>query len=273
MLNKKKIAVIGAGHIGTALMGGLLKAKLLPPGNLTASRRNETALEELRKSLGVHVTTDNRKAAKGADILLLCVKPQQSAAVLEEIAPEVHEGLLVLSVMAGITTESICRRLGKPVPVVRAMPNTPVLVDEGAIPIARGAHAGEEHLKLASAIYTAVGRVEVVAENLMDAVTGLSGSGPVYVYMVIEAMTDGGVKMGIPRDIARRLSAQTVFGAAKMVRETGKHPAILKDEVTTPGGTAIAAVHELESKGLRTVLIDAVCTATRRAKELSELYG
>ncbi|MBI5245457.1 MAG: pyrroline-5-carboxylate reductase [Elusimicrobia bacterium] len=271
MLNKKRIAVVGAGHIGTALMGGLLKAKLLPPSSLMASRRDAAALEELRKSLGVRVETDNRKALRAADILLLCVKPQQAAAVLDEIAPDVREDLLVLSVMAGITTESICKRLGKPVPVVRAMPNTPVLVDEGATALAKGLHAGEEHLKAASAIFGAVGRVEIVAENLMDAVTGLSGSGPVYIYMVIEAMTDGGVKMGIARDVARRLSAQTVFGAAKMVRDTGKHPAILKDEVTTPGGTAIAAVHELESKGLRTVLIDAVVTATQRSRELSEL--
>ena len=273
MLAKKKIAVVGAGHIGSALIGGLLKAKLLPPSNITASRRSEAALAELRKNLGIRVETDNRRAVKGADIILISVKPQQAAAVLEEIAPEVREGMLILSVMAGITTEAICKHLGKPMPVVRAMPNTPVLVEEGATPLAKGLHASDVHLKLASTIFAAVGRVETVAENLMDAVTGLSGSGPVYIYMVIEALTDGGVKMGIPRDVARRLSAQTVFGAAKMVRETGKHPAILKDEVTTPGGTAIAAVHELESKGLRTVLMDAVVTATKRAKELSELYG
>ncbi|MFA6030929.1 MAG: pyrroline-5-carboxylate reductase [Elusimicrobiota bacterium] len=273
MLARKKLAVVGAGHLGSALMGGLLRAKLLPAANITASRRNAEALEDLHRRLGVHTAVDNRKAVKGADIVLLAMKPQQSAAVLEEIAPDLQEGALILSVMAGITTDSIARRLGKPAPVVRAMPNTPVLVDEGATAIAAGAHAGPEHMKLAEAVFGAVGRVETVAENLMDSVTGLSGSGPVYVYMVIEAMTDGGVKMGIPRDVARRLSAQTVFGAAKMVRETGKHPAILKDEVTTPGGTAIAAVHELESKGLRTVLIDAVVTATKRARELSEIYG
>lgn len=151
------------------------------------------------------------------------------------------------------------------------MPNTPVLVDAGATAISKGKFASEEHLKIANTIFKSIGTVEIVPENLLDAVTGLSGSGPAYIYMVIEAMTDGGVKMGIPRQIAFKLAAQTVFGAAKLVIETGKHPAILKDEVTTPGGTAIAAVHELETHGLRTMLINAVSTATARSKELSKM--
>lgn len=271
MLSKKKIAVIGAGHIATALVGGALKAKLVEPKSVTVSRRGQEALDGLKKRFGVNTTTDNRKAVKGADIIVVAVKPQQAGAVLLELAPAVSPGQLVITVMAGLTTAWVNKKLGKPNPVVRAMPNTPMLVDAGATPLAKGAHADDGHLELARRLFAAVGTTEVVPESLMDAVTGLSGSGPVYIYMVIEALTDGGVKMGIPRATALRLAAQTVFGAAKLVLETGKHPAILKDEVTTPGGTAIAAVHELESKGLRTVLIDAVVTATRRSEELSRL--
>lgn len=269
MLKNKKIAVIGAGHIGQAIIGGLLKAKLLPAKNVTASRRGSEALDALKKRFGVQTTTDNRKAVKGADILVIAVKPQAAASLFEEIAPVVREDQLVISVMAGVTTERINHCLRKPNPIIRAMPNTPALVDAGATPLSKGTHAKDSDLAIAETIFKAVGIVEIVPESLMDAVTGLSGSGPVYIYMVIEALIDGGVKMGIPRTVARRLAAQTVFGAAKLVIETGKHPAILKDEVTTPGGTAIAAVHMLESKGLRNVLIEAVATAARRSEELS----
>lgn len=271
MLARKKIAVIGAGHIGAALIGGILKAKLIAPKSVTASRRQPEALEELRRRWGIHTTTDNRKAAKGADIVILAVKPQVAPSVLDELGPAVSKRQLIISVMAGLTTQTINRRLRKQNPVIRAMPNTPVLVDEGATPIAKGEHADEADLKTAESIFGAVGTVEIIPESLMDAVTGLSGSGPVYVFMVIEALTDGGVRVGIPRPIALRLAAQTVYGSAKLVLETGKHPAILKDEVTTPGGTAIAAIHELESKGLRTDLMDAVVAATRRSEELSRL--
>lgn len=274
MLKDKKIAVLGAGHMGSALIGGLLRGKLVTsPKNITATRRSPEALDELRRKWDIHTSTDNRKAVKGADIVILSMKPQTAGAVLDEVAKVTQKGQLFISVMAGIQTAFINARLRRPNPVVRAMPNTPALVDEGATAIAAGSHAGESDLRAAEAIFKAVGRVEILPEALLDAVTGLSGSGPVYIYMVIEALTDGGVKMGIPRAVASKLAAQTVYGAAKLVLETGKHPAILKDEVTTPGGTAIAAVHELESKGLRTVLIDAVVTATKRSKELSELFG
>ena len=256
-----------------ALIGGLLRSRLTPPENITATRRTEQALEAVQKRWKIKGTTDNRKAAKEADIIILAVKPKDAKSVLQDIAPACNKKQLVISVMAGIKTDTIARALKKPVAVVRAMPNTPALVEAGATAIAAGTYASEEDLKTAETIFTAVGIVETLPENLIDAVTGLSGSGPVYIYMVIEALTDGGVKMGIPRASALRLAAQTVFGAAKLVLETGKHPAILKDEVTTPGGTAIAAVHELESKGLRTVLIDAVVTATKRSQELSQLFG
>ncbi|MDE1976525.1 MAG: pyrroline-5-carboxylate reductase [Elusimicrobia bacterium] len=273
MLKNKKIAVIGAGHMGEALIGGMVSGRLINAKDVVATRRDAAAMDELKNKWGVRVSSDNVAAAKGADIILLTLKPQVAAAVLGEIAPAVDKNKLVISVMAGITTAAINKRLKKPNPIVRAMPNTPASVNEAATALCAGAHAGEAHLRAAEIIFKSVGKVEVIPENLLDAVTGLSGSGPVYIYMVIEALTDGGVKMGIPRAAAARLAAQTVYGAAKLVLETGKHPAILKDEVTTPGGTAIAAIHELESKGLRTVLMDAVVTATKRSKELSEIYG
>lgn len=272
MLTGKKIAIIGAGHMAGALLGGVLRGKLTQPENVTVTRRTPEALEEIRVRWKVRTTTDNRRAVRGADIVILAVKPKDAKAVLHEIAPAVRKGQLIVSAMAGIKIETIARALKKPVAVVRAMPNTPAFVDEGATAIAAGAHAGEKDIKMAEVIFKAVGKVEVLPESLIDAVTGLSGSGPAYIYMIIEALTDGGVKMGIPRAVALRLAAQTVYGAAKMVIETGKHPAILKDDVTTPGGTTIAAIHELESHGLRTVLMDAVQTATRRSKELSSLF-
>jgi pyrroline-5-carboxylate reductase len=271
MLTNKTIGVIGAGHIGTAVIGGLIKAKLTSPKNIIASRRSDDLLAELAKTFGVHTTTDNRKVAKTADIIVLAVKPMNSREVLNEIKDVVRPSQVIISVMAGIKTSFINSVLGVECPVIRTMPNTPVLVDSGATAISKGKFASEEDLKIAHMIFKSVGTVEIVPENLLDAVTGLSGSGPAYIYMVIEAMTDGGVRMGIPRQIAFRLAAQTVFGAAKLVIETGKHPAILKDEVTTPGGTAIAAVAELETHGLRTMLINAVSTATARSQELSKI--
>lgn len=271
MLSNKTIGIIGAGNIGTAVIGGILRAKLSDPKNIYASRRNASALEQLSKQFHINTTSDNRKVAKSAAIILVSVKPQNAKQVLTEIRDVVDDSKIIISVMAGIKTSLINQLLGSSCPVIRTMPNTPVLVDSGATAISPGRYARDEHMKIAQTIFKSVGKVEFVPEQLMDAVTGLSGSGPAYIYMVIEAMTDGGVKMGIPREIAHRLAAQTVFGAARLVIETGKHPAILKDEVTTPGGTAIAAVHELETHGLRTMLINAVSTATARSKELSSI--
>ncbi|MBI5622140.1 MAG: pyrroline-5-carboxylate reductase [Elusimicrobia bacterium] len=273
MLSSKTIAVIGAGHMGSALIGGILRAKLVSPGRIHAARRSETALAELHKRWGVKTFTDNAKAIHGADIVILSVKPQVAAAVVRGLAPAVQPSQLVISLMAGITTDTISKLLQVSGPVVRAMPKTPAPVDAGATAVAAGAGAGERHLALAERIFGSVGTVAVVPESAMDAVTGLSGTGPVYIFMLIEAMIDGGVKMGLPRATAAKLAAQTVFGAAKLVMESGKHPAILRDEVTTPGGTAINAIHELESKGLRSVLIDAIVTATRRSEELSRILA
>ena len=270
MLKNHTVAVIGAGNIGRALIGGMVKGDEFDASQLWATRRNAWALDELSTDFpGIQTTRDNTKAVESATIVVLAVKPQNIHEVIDEIREFISADSVVISVLAGITTDALQKSLGQNLAVVRTMPNTPALVDEGATAIAGGRYSTDEHVELTRHIFEAVGKVEIVPEYLMDAVTGLSGSGPAYVYMFIEALTDAGVKQGIPRPISARLAAQTVYGASKLVQETGKHPAILRDEVTTPGGTAIAAVAELESHGLRTMLINAVATATARSKELS----
>ncbi len=272
MLKNKNIAVIGAGHMAGALIGGMVKSGRVSAKNIVAARHSLEALAELHEKWGVQTSTDNKKAVMGADIVILAVKPQMAKKVMEDLAGCITKDQLVISIMAGITTTLISQALSMDGAVVRAMPNTPCLVDAGATAIAAGARAGERELKLAESVFGAVGLVVTLPESALDAVTGLSGSGPVYIYMVIEALIDGGVKMGIPRTVAAKLAAQTVFGAAKLVLESGRHPAVLKDEVTTPGGTAITAIHVLESKGLRSMLIDGVEAATKRSSELSRLF-
>jgi pyrroline-5-carboxylate reductase len=271
-LRDQTFAVVGAGNIGRALIGGLLRNSDVRAESIRATRRSLQSLDSLSTEYpGVLTGVNNAAAVRGAGVVMLCVKPQNFEAVAAEIRGHLEADALVISVLAGITSEAVQSALDAVTPVIRAMPNTPMLVDVGATAISAGRAASSEHLEMARAIFSAVGTVEVVPEELMDAVTGLSGSGPAYIYMVIEALTDGGVKQGIPRPIALRLAAQTVYGAARLAIETGKHPAILRDEVTTPGGTAIAAVADLEAHGLRTMLINAVATATRRSRELSGL--
>ncbi len=270
MLTNLTFAVIGAGNMGRAIIGGLLKGDDVDAARLRAARRTQALLDDLAAQFpGLVTTTDNAEAVRDADVVVLAVKPQGVWDVVDEIKGALTGGALVLTTLAGITTRSLEDAFGGERAVVRTMPNTPALVDAGATALAAGRYATPEHLALARRVFEAVGMVEVVPENLMDAVTGLSGSGPAYIYMIIEALTDGGVKQGIPRPIAHKLAAQTVYGAAKLAIDTGKHPAILRDEVTTPGGTAIAAVADLESHGLRTMLINAVAVATARAHELS----
>lgn len=272
MFSKHVIAVIGTGNIGRALVGGLLNGEDLPPDHIRATRRNPAMLQALSEQFpGIRTGTDNVAAVRDASVVVLATKPQVALHVIEEIRSEVRNDAIIVSVLAGLTTEVLKNAFGRDLAIVRTMPNTPMLVDEGATAIAGGRFSTDEHVQIVRRMFEAVGKVEVVPEYLMDAVTGLSGSGPAYVYMFIEALTDAGVKQGIPRPTAFRLAAQTVFGAAKLVIDTGKHPAILRDEVTTPGGTAIAAVAELESHGLRTMLINAVATATARSQELRDL--
>jgi pyrroline-5-carboxylate reductase len=270
MLRDHSIAIIGAGNIGRALIGGMIKGPEFDPGQIRATRRSEPPLQQLAAQFpGIRTTTSNAEAVGDATIVILAVKPQNVHGVIEEMRDHIGGETLVISVLAGITTEMIERELGREVAVVRTMPNTPALVDEAATAIAGGRYATEKHIELVTHIFEAVGKVELLPESLLDAATGLSGSGPAYVYMFIEALTDAGVKQGMPRPTAFRLAAQTVYGAARLVIETGKHPAILRDEVTTPGGTAIAAVAELEAHGMRTMLTNAVATATARSRELS----
>ena len=271
MLRSQTLAVLGAGNIGRAIIGGLLRGDDVPAAQITATRRSADGRARLADQLpGIEVTADNPSAVQGASVVIVSVKPQNAVELLAEIAPHVAPGTLVLSTLAGVTTAALAEALGQDLPVVRAMPNTPALVDEGATAIAPGAHADALHVALARAVFEAVGIVEEVPEHLMDAVTGLSGSGPAYVFMVIEALTDAGVRQGLPRTVARRLSMQTVLGAARLAIETGEHPAILRDQVTTPGGTTITAVAELEKQGLRSMFIDTVATATERSRQLGE---
>lgn len=270
LLSEQRIAIIGAGSIGRALIGGMRSGDHVPAPQIHATRRTASRLDELQHAFpGIAVGTDNTAAVDAATVVVLSIKPQQAAGVINEITPHVSEDTLVISVLAGLTTHNLAQLFGMRLPVVRAMPNTPALVDAGATALAAGTHCTEAHRTIARTLFEAVGTVEDIEEYLMDAVTGVSGSGPAYVFMFIEALTDAGVKQGLPRTTAARLAAQTVYGASKLVLETGKHPAILRDEVTTPGGTAIAATSELESHGLRTMLIKAVATATARSQQLS----
>ena len=257
--------------MGEALMSGLIHAELSRPENIIATDILQSRLDFMNSQYKVNTTQDNPSAVSKADIVVLCVKPQTILTVLDHIKPAVRPEQLILSILAGITSDTINRVIGKKNPIIRVMPNIPVVVGEGALGLCLGEYAQEEHKLLAVQICEAVGKVQVVPENLMDVITGLSGSGPAYIYMIIEALTDGGVMMGLPRDVALKLATQTVLGSAKLVQETNVHPAVLKDHVTTPGGTAIAAIQELERHGLRPMMIRAVETATRRATELSEL--
>jgi len=271
MISDETVAVLGAGNIGRALIGGMIDSNLIAADQVVASRRTKPALDDMAEEFpGLRTTTDNVEAVSDASIVLLTIKPQSLSEVVTEIREEIERDVLVVSVLAGITTERLQLAFGQDQPVVRAMPNTPALVDAGATAITPGTYASDDDVAASRAIFEAVGEVVTVPENHMDAVTGLSGSGPAYVYMFIEALTDAGVKQGMTRSDAAKLARQTVYGAATLAINTGKHPAILRDEVTTPGGTAIAAVSSLEEHGLRTMLINAVGTATERSTELNE---
>lgn len=270
-LRDKTLAVLGSGMMGGALARGLVGAGAMPPENIALYDVVPEKAQRLAAELGptARVAASAQDAVTGADFLLLAVKPQVMLSAVAALAPAIHTSQVVLSIAPGLTTAQFEALLSEGVPVVRAMPNTPALRGFGITAVCRGRHATEEHLSLAQRLFCAVGETVVVEERLMDAVTGLSGSGPAYIYLIIEALADGGVKAGLPRDIARRLAAQTVLGAAQMVLSTDQHPAQLKDNVTTPGGTTIAALAVLERAGVRAALIDAVEASAVRSKELS----
>jgi pyrroline-5-carboxylate reductase len=267
-LSDKTLAVLGTGKLGGILLRAYLKQGLFAPKRVTATVRHEEKAAALSKDLGVSGTTDNRKAVHDADIVLLAVKPQVVGDVLKEIAPELGKDTLIISVAASVPTAYIEQRVGAKTAVVRAMPNTCSAVGCGMTGICRGAHASAEHLEIAKAMFNAVGRTVVVDEKNMDAVTGLSASGPAFAYIILESLAEAGVKVGLPRDIATLLASQTMKGAASVVLETGDHPALLKDAVTTPAGCTIDGILELEEGKLRVTLIKAVVKATQRAGEL-----
>ncbi len=259
---------MGFGRIGEAIALGLFDRAGVRRENVLASVRQPESVDRAARRAGVRATTDNRAVVEGSEILILATKPQAVAALLAEIRTAVRAEQLFVSVAASVPTSYIEERLAAPVPVVRAMPNTPCLVGAGMTVLCRGARAGDGHLALARAIFDAVGRTAVLDERLMDAVTGLSGSGPAYIYLVVEALAEAGVKLGIPRETSTLLSAQTVLGAARMVLETREHPALLKDVVTTPAGCTIDGLLELEEGKLRVTLVKAVVKAAERAREL-----
>jgi pyrroline-5-carboxylate reductase len=264
----KKLAVLGSGKLGSILLRAYLKQGLFPPKHVTATVRHEEKATALAKDLGVQVTTDNRKAVKDADIVVLGVKPQVIDDVLKEIAPVLKKNALIICVAASVPTSYIEQRVSENIAVVRAMPNVCSAVGCGMTGICRGAHATNEHLETTKALFDAVGRTIVVDEKNMDAVTGLSACGPAFIYIILESLAEAGVKVGLPRDVATLLASQTMKGAASVVLETGDHPALLKDAVTTPAGCTIDGILELEEGKLRVTLIKAVVKATQRAGEL-----
>jgi pyrroline-5-carboxylate reductase len=264
----RTIGFLGAGNMAEALIKGMLVAGVVTPDQVIAGDVKTERLDHLRQLHGIGTTNDSHALVKAVDVLILSVKPQVIDRVLTEVGRDVRRETLVVSVAAGVPIESIESRLPTGSRVVRTMPNTPATALAGATALSAGTHATDEDVALAKKLLDAVGRTVVLDEGLLDAVTGLSGSGPAYVMLMIEALADGGVKVGLHRDTALMLAAQTVYGSAKLLLETGEHPGRLKDMVTSPGGTAIAGLHTLESGALRKTLIDAVEVATKRAAEL-----
>jgi pyrroline-5-carboxylate reductase len=264
-----KVAVLGAGKMGGILLQGFLKNNLLGPDQIVATVQHVDRALALSAQLGVEVTTDNPAAAEWADVILLGVKPVQVPGLVAEIQSGLAPGKMLVSFAASVTTGAIEAAAGMEIAVVRAMPNTPAMIGAGVTALCAGQFCTAEQMAVAQRIFGTVGRTVVVDEKHMDAVTGLSGSGPAFLYIIIEALAEAGVNVGLPRDIATLLAAQTTLGSARMVLETGYHPALLKDQVTTPAGCTVDGILELEEGGLRVTLIKAVKRATMRARELA----
>lgn len=264
-----KVALLGAGKMGGILLQAFLKNRLFRPENIRATVHHAARCESLCAQWGISVTTDNLQAARQSDLILLGVKPQTVPELIEQIRPALTAKKTIISFAASVKTSTIEQAAGIDLAVIRAMPNTPSLVGCGATGLCRGKFVSPEQLALAELVFNSVGRTVTVDEKHMDAVTGLSASGPAYIYIILESLAEAGVKVGLPRDIATLLAAQTVLGAATMMIETGSHPALLKDAVTTPAGCTIDGILELEEGGLRVTLIKAVMRATQRAKELA----
>jgi len=268
-MNNQKLAFLGGGVMAEAILRSLLDGGLLEPAQVSVSEILPARRQAL-SALGVRAVASNKEAAAGADVLLLAVKPHVVPAVVQELDGLLTPAQLLVSIAAGVRLEQLEALTRDGVPVIRVMPNTPAQVGAGAAALCRGRHADDAHAALVRRLFEAGGRCVEVPESQIDAVTGLSGSGPAYVCLIIEALADGGVRMGLPRDVALTLAAQTVFGGAKLVLETGEHPAVLKDRVATPGGTTIAGLAALEEAGVRSGLIKAVEAAARRSAELGQ---
>lgn len=264
-----KVAILGAGKMGGILLQAFLKNNLLHPEQITATVAHPERAHALSAQFSVEVSTDNVEAARDADVILLGVKPMQVPGLVELIRPVLTPSKLLLSFAASVKTASIEEAAGMDLGVIRAMPNTPAMLAAGITALCAGRFVTEQQMSIAQRIFGTVGRTVVVDEKHMDAVTGLSGSGPAFIYIIIEALAEAGVNVGLPRDIATLLAAQTTYGSARMVLETGYHPALLKDAVTTPAGCTVDGILELEEGGLRVTLIKAVKRATQRAKELA----
>jgi pyrroline-5-carboxylate reductase len=272
MLRDKKICILGTGNMGEALVSGLISSASSKPQNIICTDVREAKLNEIREKYSVQTSADNLEAVAKSEIVIYAVKPQIMAAVLKETAEKLDMSKLIISIAAGVPMQAIESFLNKELRLIRVMPNIAAAVKEAATAVAAGKHASEEDIKLAMTIFNSIGKTVFIPENyLMDAITGLSGSGPAYIFLVVEAMADAGVKVGLSRQEAFFLSAQTVLGAAKMLIETREHPGQLRDRVTSPGGTAIAGLATLEEGGLRTTLINAVEVATNRSRELGEM--
>jgi len=272
MLNNKKICIIGTGNMGEAIVSGLIGSGSSDPGKIICTDVRESTLKAVAKEYGVQTTTSNLEAVAKSDIVIYAVKPQIMAAVIKETVEKLDMSKLVISIAAGVPMAALESCLNKKLRLIRVMPNIAAAVKEAATAVAAGKHASKEDIEMAMSIFDSIGKTVFIKENyLMDAITGLSGSGPAYIFLIVEALADAGVKVGLARQEAIFLSAQTVLGAAKMLIETKEHPGQLRDKVTSPGGTAIAGLATLEKGGLRTTLINAVEVATNRSRELGEM--
>ena len=272
MLQEKKIGFIGGGNMGEALISGLVLSKAAKPENIICSDISEDLLEEIKNKYNISTTTDNIEVAKKSDIIVYATKPQILGSVLKETASVLDRSKLIISIAAGVPLAAIAAGLHKNLRLIRVMPNICAFVKESATAIAAGEFASDDDVAVARAIFDSVGETVFIQENiLMDAFTGLSGSGPAYIFIIVEAMADAGVKMGLSRKDSLFLSTQTVLGAAKLLLESKEHPGQLKDRVASPGGTAIAGIHTLEQGGLRTTMINAIESATKRSKELGDM--
>ncbi len=268
-LNDVKVGIIGVGTIGGTLVEALIKNEIVGSEQLIGSTSHEESARKVEEEYGIDATTDNRRVVEEADIVVLAVEPQMIEKVLEEIGYHLSRDQLVVSVAAGITTEFIESKIDQEIPVVRTMPNTAITVNAGATAVVPGKFASESDLNLTKELFEPVGLVEVIdEEDLMDAVTGYSGSGPAYGYLIIESLIEAGVRVGLPRDRATKLAAQSLLGAAKMVLETDEHPAKLKDMVTTPAGVTVDAVMKLEEGGVRVAFFKAIEEATEKSRQL-----